>query len=478
MAISDTQKVDLLFKKVGYGVGKTDIATNKSPANEGNASPLVSPGSTIYQQDYLIPSVTTLPSSNSSVVTIYRDSLTSTVQCTKLPTTSANVSWSTGLQDWIPVQYGTGYQVKLYAGPPGSSTPQNYISLPADGSGSNDSWYFDYQDGVVNFADTSVPTAANQNGNVVYVVGARYTGIKGITTFANLQISSITINGNTITGNTGVTFGGNITGNVIGTMFTQSQPYITTVGNTSTGNLLVNGFFWGNGNPISFSNYGDGNVVTLLSSFGSNSISTTGDIYGNVHSTYISTVTGNVFTFVGTGAVRLPIGSTATRPAGLAGETRFNTDNSTVEYYDGANWVPVTNSVTDQVITGDNTNNVFTLSQTATNTSILVSINGTVQQPGVAYTVSGTTITFAEIPASTDVIDIRFLGGVVNLNTTLSDDLSVSGNITLSGILSAPQTTKASNAPGSAGQICWDSNYIYVCTSANTWKRSPLTGGY
>ena len=51
-------------------------------------------------------------------------------------------------------------------------------------------------------------------------------------------------------------------------------------------------------------------------------------------------------------------------------------------------------------------------------------------------------------------------------------------NITITGLLKAPQTTKASNATGTPGQICWDSNYIYVCTATNTWKRSPLTGGY
>ena len=33
MAISDTQKVDYLFKKVGYTLSKTDTATAKSPAN-------------------------------------------------------------------------------------------------------------------------------------------------------------------------------------------------------------------------------------------------------------------------------------------------------------------------------------------------------------------------------------------------------------------------------------------------------------
>jgi len=48
-------------------------------------------------------------------------------------------------------------------------------------------------------------------------------------------------------------------------------------------------------------------------------------------------------------------------------------------------------------------------------------------------------------------------------------------NITITGLLKAPQTTKASNATGTPGQICWDSNYIYVCTATNTWKRVSLT---
>jgi hypothetical protein len=38
--------------------------------------------------------------------------------------------------------------------------------------------------------------------------------------------------------------------------------------------------------------------------------------------------------------------------------------------------------------------------------------------------------------------------------------------------------TKAATATGVAGQISYDANYIYICTSTNTWKRSPLTGGY
>lgn len=36
------------------------------------------------------------------------------------------------------------------------------------------------------------------------------------------------------------------------------------------------------------------------------------------------------------------------------------------------------------------------------------------------------------------------------------------------------QTPASGTAPGNAGDICWDSNYIYVCISNNNWKRSQL----
>ena len=75
---------------------------------------------------------------------------------------------------------------------------------------------------------------------------------------------------------------------------------------------------------------------------------------------------------------------------------------------------------------------------------------------------------------------VTYDGGEFKYGPQLKDYAGNIGanNITLTGILKAPQTTKASNATGTVGQICWDSNYIYVCTATNTWKRSPLTGGY
>ena len=52
-----------------------------------------------------------------------------------------------------------------------------------------------------------------------------------------------------------------------------------------------------------------------------------------------------------------------------------------------------------------------------------------------------------------------------------------SGNVTITGLFQAPQSTKTSTSTGTTGQIAWDANYIYVCTAANTWKRIALTGG-
>lgn len=37
-----------------------------------------------------------------------------------------------------------------------------------------------------------------------------------------------------------------------------------------------------------------------------------------------------------------------------------------------------------------------------------------------------------------------------------------------------PQTPASAGATGTAGMICWDANYIYVCVATNTWKRTEI----
>ena len=36
------------------------------------------------------------------------------------------------------------------------------------------------------------------------------------------------------------------------------------------------------------------------------------------------------------------------------------------------------------------------------------------------------------------------------------------------------KTPASASDTGTAGEICWDANYIYVCTATNTWKRTAI----
>ena len=59
---------------------------------------------------------------------------------------------------------------------------------------------------------------------------------------------------------------------------------------------------------------------------------------------------------------------------------------------------------------------------------------------------------------------------------TLADGLAtVTGALTVTGnTIIATATPASASASGTAGQISWDSNYVYICISANTWKRVAI----
>lgn len=41
--------------------------------------------------------------------------------------------------------------------------------------------------------------------------------------------------------------------------------------------------------------------------------------------------------------------------------------------------------------------------------------------------------------------------------------------------LRTAKTPASASAAGNQGDICWDANYLYVCTATNTWKRLSLS---
>jgi hypothetical protein len=141
-----------------------------------------------------------------------------------------------------------------------------------------------------------------------------------------------------------------------------------------------------------------------------------------VTDTTISTSTANAnilidpngtgtFVIVGTNGFVMPVGNTAQRPSpASAGTLRFNSEYARIEYYDGAEWDVVAGGVTNQTITtADGVEDTFTLDRDSTTAAVLVMLNGIVQIPVSAYSVSGNSLVFTSAPAVSDIIDVRFL---------------------------------------------------------------------
>jgi len=82
---------------------------------------------------------------------------------------------------------------------------------------------------------------------------------------------------------------------------------------------------------------------------------------------------------------------------------------------------------------------------------------------------SGSTIFALKDNAGTTRVNVEGVGTVgIGVNLVLS------GSSNVFRITNA-QTPSSASATGTAGTICWDSSYIYVCTATNTWKRAALS---
>ena len=82
---------------------------------------------------------------------------------------------------------------------------------------------------------------------------------------------------------------------------------------------------------------------------------------------------------------------------------------------------PVNGFHTKQTLSSDGSTTTFTLDTTvATESSIIVSVGGIIQEPGVAYNLAqgGTKITFTGAPAATDTVYIQYLGQTVSQTLT------------------------------------------------------------
>jgi hypothetical protein len=128
---------------------------------------------------------------------------------------------------------------------------------------------------------------------------------------------------------------------------------------------------------------------------------------------------GVKFGINGTDAMQLPVGTNAGRPSSVGGTDvqglfRFNTVIDSIEWYSSSGWQTagtVFTVVSDFQYDGDGlTTNFVMAGQNTTTAASIVSINGVIQIPSLAYAVTGgNTIVFTEAPVVGDVIDARTL---------------------------------------------------------------------
>ena len=186
MAISDSQKVDYLWKKVGFSATKTDTNANKLAANEAIPSPMLNRGDTSWIQADQIPGVK--PATSSGVVTCYSDSIGNTVECTADNTATQYRTWKTNSTNWIPPEFGSTYLISVYVATAGETSPEsNGTKLFTTGSGNDDEWFFDYSSGVLHFIGTNLPNGINFSGKSIFITGARYTGDLGVENLSTLS---------------------------------------------------------------------------------------------------------------------------------------------------------------------------------------------------------------------------------------------------------------------------------------------------
>ena len=202
MAISDSQKVDLLWKKVGFGKAKTDTNAQKKAPNESIVSDLIIKPAEVWSDVGSIPS--TIPSSNTTVLRIYTE-----LETTEDSSATNNRTWKTNTTNWVPPKFGATYQLKVYVDSAGSGNPaSNGTQLFETGSGNDDQWYFDYQSGTLNFIGTNLPSGVT-DGKSIFVSGAKYqgntfaSGIKDVTLY-NATIDSLAAPLKTSDGGTGL----------------------------------------------------------------------------------------------------------------------------------------------------------------------------------------------------------------------------------------------------------------------------------
>jgi len=267
--------------------------------------------------------------------------------------------------------------------------------------------------GVANgdsFTASGAVQGASLTDGTATITGGAGSGFTTITTSGNVTTGA----GNVIAGNvTGAI--GDFSGAVSGSTLTSDSGITISGGDIDTAGSVITVNQAGADKDFVVEGSSDANLLKVDA--GTNTVVLSG----------ATATAGATLKVDSTDSILIPVGTTAQRPSAATGMLRFNTSIDALEFYDSSAWTTAGSDFTviaSQTFDGDNSTTAFTLSDTQTTASCIVSINGVVQLPTTAYAVSGTTLTFTEAPLSGDKIEVRKLTTTTTITSLANGDSS------------------------------------------------------
>ena len=353
--------------------------------------------------------------------------------------------------------------------------------------------------GTIKSGNLQLVSAANIGTTLTANAGIQATAIGNVTTstaaFTTLTSSGLTTFTNA-TDSTGPTSGAVV---ITGGLAVGKDLNVTTeanIGNVTINNLTITSNITNqglninpNGTGVTTINSGLNTSRTVINGTAANTLVVSGTQVGVNTSSFIS---GATFQINAVDTMLLPVGAIGDRPGSpVAGMLRFSTSQGTIEWYNGAAWAIPTGDFTVVVAnsqTGNGSATLFTLPvANASTAGTIVSINGVVQQPTSAYSITGANVTFTEAPASTDVIDFRVftttsqVTEVVDIagTTGLFLDLPAANSkiITFKTFGADSLTIQANSTARFTGNVEPSANITYnLGSTTNRWKDLWLSG--
>ena len=399
MAISDNQKIDYLFKKLGYGATKTDTIFNKLAANESIPSPLLLRGDKVWAESGDIPGVK--PTTSAGVLTIY-----SAVEATEDITATGKRTWKTGVTDWVTPEFGSTYLVSVYIHDSNDSANAESLAnkVFVTGSGNNDEWFFDYQSGVLNFIGDNLPDGKDFTGKSVYISGAVYTGQFGVSdpnVVANINSDIATLQTQVadILTNTDPAALDSLT-EIVNAFQNADTAFATSTELTNLENLLRNDLALPSTSIEPAQEFtGDGIQVD----FTLNSTPATEEAID----VYVDEVLQRPDVFSLNGAV-LTFSVTPHVGADIYVKYRYSFANITAFPNNCIENKHLNLIYTSSQYTGDSTTTDYLVPAGHSVHSVLVIVDGSIL-PTTEYTINGTTLTITTAPGANSVVDFRYM---------------------------------------------------------------------